>query len=289
MESPTQSAAIFAQACALAASIPHLLPKETMSNAFTHQVRVLQSVASSTLEAWRGTSVVHQAQQPAQYLQLYDMEGSPYCRFVREALSALGLDVQILPCPAGGKRFRPEAKKLGGKRQFPLLVDPNTGTTMYESADIVNYLFATYGPGKTPLTYRRGPIRPAFSALATAARGLRGIKARPAKVPDQDLHLWSFESSPYTRLVRERLTELELPYVLHNIGKEQWADMGPATMRVKPGPYVPKAGGKREALLARLGRVQVPYLEDPNTGVKMFESREIIAYLEKTYALTPQD
>jgi glutathione S-transferase len=259
-----------------------------MSNALIHQLRVLQSTASSTLEAWRGTSVIHQAQQPPKYLQLYDMEGSPYCRLVREALTALGLDVQIRPCPAGGKRFRLEAERLGGKQQFPLLVDPNTNTTLYESADIVDYLFATYGQGKTPGPYRRGTLRPAFSALATVARGLRGIKVRPAKTPQEKLQLWSFESSPYSRLVRERLTELELPYVLHNIGKEQWADMGPASLRVKPGPYVPKAGGKREALLARLGRVQAPYLEDPNTGVKLFESRAIVDYLETTYALHPQ-
>jgi glutathione S-transferase len=288
MESPTQRGAIVAQPGALAASMAGLSSKERMSNALTHQVRVLQSVASSTLEAWRGTSVIHPARQPEKYLQLYDMEGSPYCRLVREALTALGLDVQIRPCPAKGKRFRPEAEKIGGKQQFPLLVDPNTGTTLYESADIVDYLFATYGRGKTPGPYRRGPLRPALSALATVTRSLRGIKARPAKAPQQELQLWSFESSPYARLVRERLTELELPYVLHNIGKEQWADMGPAAMRVRPGPYRPKAGGKREALLARLGRVQVPYLEDPNTGVKMFESRAIVDYLEKTYALQPQ-
>lgn len=30
---------------------------------------------------------------------------------------------------------------------------------------------------------------------------------------------------------------------------------------------------------------QVPYLDDPNTGVKMFESAEIIDYLRATYAL----
>lgn len=258
-----------------------------MSLHLPHSLRVLGSVASSTLEAWRGTRVVHQAQQPAQYLQLYDMEGSPYCRFVREAFTALGLDVQILPCPAGGKRYRPQAQALGGKQQFPLLVDPNTGRTLYESADIVDYLFATYGTGRTPASYQRGPVRPAFSALATVARGLRGIRARPARSPEQQLHLWSFESSPYSRLVRERMTELELPYVLHNLGKEQWADMGPATRRVKSGPYQPRPGGKRAALLARLGRVQVPYLEDPNTGAAMFESREIVAYLEATYALAP--
>eukprot|EP00960_Hanusia_phi_P069894 767188-Hanusia_phi.AAC.2 len=30
---------------------------------------------------------------------------------------------------------------------FPFLVDDNTGVSMYESADIVNYLLRTYGNG----------------------------------------------------------------------------------------------------------------------------------------------
>lgn len=29
---------------------------------------------------------------------------------------------------------------------------------------------------------------------------------------------------------------------------------------------------------------QVPYLEDPNTGVQMFESADIVEYLRATYA-----
>ena len=60
--------------------------------------------------------------------------------------------------------------------------------------------------------------------------------------------------------------------------------MGPAVMRLKPGPYKPRPGGRREKVLAQLGRVQAPYLEDPNTGVKMFESLAIFKYLEKQYA-----
>jgi glutathione S-transferase len=31
--------------------------------------------------------------------------------------------------------------------------------------------------------------------------------------------------------------------------------------------------------------MQVPYLVDPNTGRAMFESADIVAYLERTYAL----
>ena len=249
-----------------------------------HHASVVGSVATSTLSAWRGTSVVKAAVQPPMVLRLYDMEGSPHCRSVREALTALGLDAEIYPCPKGGKRYRPEVKRLGGKVQFPMLLDRNTDTMMYESADIIDYLFRTYGARPTPLLYRPGKFRPLWGGIGSAVRGLRGITKRKSKKPAQLLQLWSFESSPYSRLVRERLTELELPYLLHNIGKEQLADMGPAVMRLKLGPYKPRPGGRREKVLAQLGRVQAPYLEDPNTGVKMFESLAIIEYLEKQYA-----
>lgn len=255
-----------------------------MPNSLMHQLSVAGSVLTSTLAAWRGTSVVKAASQPAQYLKLYDMEGCPDCRSVREALTALGLDAQIYPCPKGGKRFRTEAQRLGGKQQFPLLIDPNSNTTLYESTAIIDYLFRTYAGRPTPRTYQSGQWRLVLNSLASSVRGLRGVQARAATHPRKLLELWSFESSPYARLVRERLCELELPYVLHNIGKEQLADMGPAVMRVKPGPYKPRPGGRREKVLAQLGRIQVPYLEDPNTGTKMYESAAIIDYLEGQYA-----
>lgn len=256
-----------------------------MPKRLIHQLNVAGSVAASTLSQWRGTSVVKAARQPEMRLKLYDMESCPFCKSVREALTALGLDAEIYPCPRGGKRFRQEAKRIGGKEQFPLLVDPNHQVTMYESKAIVDYLFRTYGEMKTPAGYRPGGLRPLAGATGALLRLRRGTAVRAAEAPKQLLELWSFESSPYSRLVRERLTELELPYILHNIGKEQFADMGPAAMRVKPGPYKPKAGGRREQVLAKFGRVQVPYLEDPNTGVKLYESAKIIDYLERQYAL----
>lgn len=250
---------------------------------------LLSSVLASTCAGWRGSAAGRPAfKQPAQLPVLYDIEGSPYCRLVREAATALHLDLAIRPCPKGGKVFRAEAEKLGGKQQFPLLHDPNTGTVMYESADIVDYLFRTYAGRDTPARMQVGRLRKGSSILATLARGVdlkKGIQGIPTRHAEQPLHLWSFEASPYSRPVRERLCELEIPYTLHNLGKEHWTEAGPATQRLKPGPYKPIPGGKREAFLQQYGRVQVPYLEDPNTGVHLFESRDILAYLDRTYAL----
>lgn len=257
-----------------------------MPHPVLHQINVLGSVLSSTLGAWRGAkALVSSSPQPALPLRLYDMEGCPYCRAVREVLTALHLDAEILPCPKGGTRFRLEAERLAGRQQFPLFVDMNTGAVMYESADIVDYLFKTYGNGRTPSAYSPSLLKTPLTMLAGAVRGLRGIDARPSHMPVKPLQLWSFEASPYSRLVRERLTELELSYVLHNVGKERWQDIGPAVLRLKPGPYEPIVGGKRDAHFRRYGHMQLPYLEDPNTGAALLESAAIIDYLESTYAL----
>jgi glutathione S-transferase len=258
-----------------------------MPNPIKHQANVLSSVLTSTLNKWRGCMVLPTAVagvQPPLPLRLFDIEASPWCRAVREVFTALHLDVEIYPCPKGGTRFRPEAERLGGKQLFPLLVDPNTDTVMHESQDIIDYLFATYGGRRTPRAFQGSRLKPAFSVVSSAARGLRGLRVRPARQPEQLLDLWSFEGSPYSRLVRERLCEMEIPYTLHSMGKEHWLEAGPATRRLKPGPYVPTPGGKRAAFFAEHGTVQVPYLEDPNTGVKMFESSDIIDYLEASYA-----
>ena len=255
-----------------------------MSTSILHQGAVISSVVSSSVGLWRGCIVVRAAVQPALPLTLYDFEACPFCRLVREALSALHLDVQVRPCPHGGTRFRPEAERLGGKQQFPLLIDPNTNTTLYESKDIVAYLFRTYGQRDVPPAYERSWLSPLVGGLQSGVRLAHGARARPAKPASEPLRLWSFEGSPYSRLVRERLTELELPYTLYNLGKEHWKEAGPATRRILPNPYVPREGGKRYAFWQAHGRVQVPYLEDPNTAVKLFNSAKILDYLERTYA-----
>ncbi len=254
-----------------------------MLNRLAHHANVLGSVATSSLTAWRGCLVVNSVPQPEQPLVLYDMEGCPYCRRVREVLTALNLDVEIRPCPKGGRIFRAEAETIGGKQQFPLLVDQNTGTVMYESEDIVKYLFHEYAGRSVPKYYRSRSWQPALGSMASAVSALRGMRASAGRQPEQPLHLWSFEGSPFSRLVREKLCVLETPYTLHNLGKEHWTEIGPAKQRIKPGPYTPAPGGKRDAFFKTHGRVQVPYLEDPNSGEGLFESARILDYLNAQY------
>lgn len=254
----------------------------------THQLKVASSVLASSARGWRGSlSFRPTTRQPEQLLKLYEYEASPFCRFVREALSEMDLDVLILPCPQRGSRFRPQAIALGGKRLFPFLVDPNTGVSLHESADIVDYLAETYGGQlRAPRGLRRkgAVVASALSSTFRAVPSVHGLRAVHSKAPAQPLELFSFESSPYSRLVRERLCELELPYILRNTAKARWEDVGPPWIRSKFFPSLAVEGRNRLRLLELEGRVQLPYLIDPNTGVSLFESEAILKYLDATYA-----
>lgn len=249
-----------------------------------HLFDVLLSTASSTLRGWRGTSGSKTVEQPKRALMLFDREDDAECRLVREALTELNLDVSIIPCPKDGERFAADLFALSGSKQVPYLYDPNIDYGSRGSRQIVEFLFQQYrgeAPPSALLPSLSGVIR---SNLASVVRLTGCLQARPSKEPEEPLVLYSFESSPYSRLVRERLCQLELPYRLINLGKQQWADMGPAKMRLKPGKYKPLPNTKRDAFLKKYGRVQVPFLIDPNTGTEMFESADIMDYLEKTYA-----
>ncbi len=169
--------------------------------------------------------------------------------------------------------------------QFPYLIDANTDAALYESAEIIEYLAHTYGAPTRNLNVAVQALRTAGAQLASGVRLLRGMNARPSRAPEQPLELYSFESSPYSRLVREVLCELEIPYRLRNTAKAVWPDMGPPWVRARLFPNTPVTGRNRTRLFELTGRVQVPYLIDPNTGQEMFESQRIVSYLENTYAL----
>ncbi|WP_179998080.1 glutathione S-transferase N-terminal domain-containing protein [Acinetobacter sp. YH12239] len=257
-----------------------------------HQLKVAQALASAVAEGGRGTLGTPFPKQPEKALKLYEFEGSPFCRRVREVLTLLNLDYEVYPCPKGGRVYRDQVKTLGGKTQFPFLIDENTGAKLYESQDIIHYLFKHYGKtGQTPKQFSHYPKLPVVALAGTLINGARGIFINKAikqrQQPEHLIELWGFEASPYTRIVRAELTELELPFKFHNVAKERWQDQGPAILRLKPGKYIPLVGGKREQVVKVMNRkgkdIQVPYLVDPNTGVKLFESKKIVEYLRKNY------
>lgn len=229
----------------------------------------LHSFSASVVRAYRGFFVTGYAQEnpprPEQTLELYDHEACPFCRKVREVLSELDLEYIERTCPKGDTTKRPFVASKG-QTQFPFLIDPNTETELFESEDIITYLVDEYGGGRGSLAKALSPLNTAHAMVASLVRP-RGSQCRAGcedrEQPPELLTLWNFEISPYCRKVREVLCELNLDYRVKNVAKKS----------------------KRRPELEELaGRVQVPYLVDPNTGEAMFESDDIVAYLEETYA-----
>lgn len=213
---------------------------------------------------WVSGNLAQFRKRPDQPIILYEFDGCPFCRKVREAVSILDVDILFYPCPKGGPNFRPKAVQMSGKSQFPFMIDPNNGDKqMLESDAIIQYLWDEYGDGQVPIQFRLGPLTTLSIGFGTLPRGGRGITYRPSTLPDKPLEIWAYEASPFCKLAREVLVELELPHIYHTVARNS---------------------PKRPLMTEKWGNFQVPYIEDPNTGVAMFESNEIIAYLEKTYA-----
>lgn len=77
------------------------------------------------------------------------------------------------------------------------------------------------------------------------------------------LELYQFEGCPYCGKVRQALNDLELDYICRT---------------------VPKGSKKRELILKQVGgKEQVPFLVDHDRGVAMYESDDIVNYLQENY------
>ncbi|KAL9255057.1 hypothetical protein AKJ16_DCAP10352 [Drosera capensis] len=200
-------------------------------------------------------------------LQLFEFgKACPFCRRVREALTELDLAVEVYPCPKGSMRHREIAKRSGGKEQFPFLIDPNTGVSMYESGEIVKYLFFQYGNRRNPSfgLLESTLFTGWMPTIIRAGRGMTLWEKASREPPPKMLELFSYENNPYARIVREALCELELPYILQNVGE---------------------GSSRLKLLFEASGSNEVPYLVDPNTGTNVGDYKKILAYLFKTYSI----
>jgi glutathione S-transferase len=82
--------------------------------------------------------------QPA--ITLYRLQACPFCERVVRKLEEYDLEYQSRFVEALHSK-RDVVKRVTGSRTVPALVDENTGVTMSESANIVDYLERTYGAG----------------------------------------------------------------------------------------------------------------------------------------------
>jgi glutathione S-transferase len=248
-------------------------------------INIASSLLATLVRTGTGISVSSAMLKPKMALKLFDIEGCPYCRLVREVLTELDLDAEIYPCPKQGERYRLEVIEIGGKAQFPFLIDPNTGTQMYESMDIIKYLFESYAQKTLPVKWQLGPVQTIGSMLASTARPGLGTTQKASRAPELLLELYSFESSPYARMVRECLCELQIPYILRNCGRTELGEWVLPPIRDVLNIVPNSELTNRKILLEKAGRMAIPYLIDPNENVQMFESANIIEYLEVTYGL----
>mmetsp|Transcript_18248 Transcript_18248/g.33750 ORF Transcript_18248/g.33750 Transcript_18248/m.33750 type:complete len:290 (-) Transcript_18248:48-917(-) len=228
-----------------------------------------------------------QSRRPEQVLELYEFHGCPFCLRVRETIAVLGLDVKVYPCPkttlsrgtSEGSRYRGKVKELGGKVQFPLLVDRNNDVVMHESEEIVKYLWKTYGDKAVePKSYTRyNSIYLGWTkALSLIIRANHGFMRVPSNEPEEPLVLWGFVGSPFVAKVQEKLCEMEIPYLFRNVSKGH----SPARRE-----FMSKFGDMVPSWRKDLKLIQIPLLEDPNTGTTMLESADICNYLDSTYGI----
>ncbi|EEC84028.1 hypothetical protein OsI_30253 [Oryza sativa Indica Group] len=68
------------------------------------------------------SSKIGQCPRPEKPIEIYEFEGCPFCRKVREMVAVLDLDVLFYPCPKNGPTFRPKVLEMGGKQQFPYMI-----------------------------------------------------------------------------------------------------------------------------------------------------------------------
>lgn len=81
-------------------------------------------------------------------LILYSLDGCPYCEKVEEALAEHDIDYETR-WVEGLHSKRNEVKKVSGQRAVPVLIDEDTGVTMAESDNIVDYVEKTLAPKAT--------------------------------------------------------------------------------------------------------------------------------------------
>ena len=181
-----------------------------------------------------------QVPRPSKPLILYSYEGNQFCRLVREVLTELDLTYELRSAGKSSPRRARMATMTGGSSQCPYLIDENTDTAMFESADIVRYLYKTYALWTPPSELLEGAsavvtplLRPVYQKLAPLQAGSSGedtaaYDAAIAKatseieeeVASNAVVIYTYSLSPFCTEATALLDNLNVNYKEISLGKE---------------------------------------------------------------------
>lgn len=206
------------------------------------------------------------APRPAKTLVLYSYEGNQFCRLVREVLTELDLIYELRSAGKQSPR-RKELMEVSGASQQPYLIDPNTGTSMSESADIISYLYKTYAlwtPPNEILQWASSmilpPVKPLFAVLAPLQAGSNredkdtyeaeiasAMADIETAIQESPVVVYTYDLSPFSFETKALLDSLEVSYTEMSLGAE-WI----------PGLITEGGSQTRAALLEMTGQSSLP-------------------------------
>ena len=198
--------------------------------------------------------------KPKKTLILYEYAGQGRSRKVREACSYLDLTVEIRPSP--GARYGwsdDQARITNGERVLPFMIDASSVYTfrLRQETEIIEYLFENYGPGKDQIP-KALKGKGGGDKAKTLAKNVR-----PDFLNFKPITLYTIEGCSASNSVRQTLDGLAIPHKVVFCAK----------------------GGNNRAKFEKncKGNFQVPFISDPNTKCDLFESKDIVNYLNTVY------
>jgi len=224
--------------------------------------------------------------------KLYDIEQNKDCRQVRERITELDLIVEtVVPSAPNSRQWNDNkvASEINGVPAMVVVevtdddkidkqVEEEKEKTFIGSDSIMNFFDDVYGPRSAVIVDDVDDIKSRVAKflievgayVPAIVRSGKGEEVASCALspntprPEKPLTLYSYEGNQFCRLVREVLTELDIPYELRSAGK----------------------GSPRRAELAEItgGSTTQPFLIDPNGDQKISDSKEIIRYLYRNYA-----
>eukprot|EP00537_Pseudo-nitzschia_pungens_P005077 CAMPEP_0172367426 /NCGR_PEP_ID=MMETSP1060-20121228/21347_1 /TAXON_ID=37318 /ORGANISM="Pseudo-nitzschia pungens, Strain cf. cingulata" /LENGTH=484 /DNA_ID=CAMNT_0013091661 /DNA_START=77 /DNA_END=1531 /DNA_ORIENTATION=- len=208
------------------------------------------------------------ADRPQEPLILYSYEGNQFCRLVREVLTELDITYELRSAGKESPRRAELASITGGSSQCPYLIDPNTGVSMPESADIVEYLYKNYAfwtPPSELLEWISNNVmslaKPIFGFLAPLQAGEKDTDSNytenlnrakreiDGEVNSDEVVVYTYELSPFSSETKSLLDRLGVEYKEISLGKE-WI----------PGLIAENGAIKRAALLDMTGQSSLPHI-----------------------------